>query len=345
MNKRLLSALCFVMLAANAMGVLPGQIIVDPQTPRWFVYNRDSDGDGKLDPFYLGGAGGPEDFFFRGTCNADGTRTGDQETIINALGTSGVNGIYVEAVRTHGGDAYPDPTHNPFVNNDPTQGLNATVLNQWEGWITALENQHVVVFFILYDDNADPFGGATVGVAERDFIHGLIDRFENHTNIIWCVAEEYPDALVPSRVSSIAAEIRAADDHAHPIAIHQATGDNTMDFPNDPNIDQFAQQSNATTPTGLHTAVLTAFQRRRRSVQREHGRGSFGSQTRLAAWAAPTVPEAQLGNGHGRRLCHGAGRMGDDDGGCRATRGLASRLGTASQLLRIDELQRDDATR
>ena len=76
MNKHLLSALCFVMLAANAMGVLPGQIIVDPQTPRWFVYNRDSDGDGKLDPFYLGGAGGPEDFFFRGTRNADGTRNG-----------------------------------------------------------------------------------------------------------------------------------------------------------------------------------------------------------------------------------------------------------------------------
>ena len=165
----------------------------------------------------------------------------------------------MEAVRTHGGDAYPDPTHNPFVNNDPAQGLNATVLNQWEGWIAALESQHVAVFFILYDDHADPFGGSTVGVAERAFIHGLIDRFENHTNIIWCVAEEYPDALVPSRVSSIAAEIRAADDHAHPIAIHQATGDNTMDFPNDPNIDQFAQQSNATTPTGLHTAVLTAF--------------------------------------------------------------------------------------
>ena len=145
------------------------------------------------------------------------------------------------------------------MNNDPTQGLNATVLDQWEGWITALENQHVAVFLILDDDHADPFGGATVGVAERDFIHGLIDRFENHTNIIWCVAEEYADALVPSRVSLIAAEIRAADDHAHPIAIHQVTGDNTMDFPNDPNIDQFAQQSNATTPIGLHTAVLTAF--------------------------------------------------------------------------------------
>ena len=275
----LVSAAILVTLAANAMGeepvtfpdvewevrtpalpsvALPGQIIVDPQTPRWFVYNRDSDGDGKLDPFYLGGPGGPEDFFFRGTRNADGTRSGDQQTIINALGASGVNGLYVEAVRSHGGDG-PDATHNPFVNNDPAQGLNAAVLNQWEGWITALESQHVAVFFILYDDHADPFGGSTVGVAERAFIHGLVDRFENHTNIIWCVAEEYAEALVPSRVSSIAAEIRAADDHAHPIAIHQLTGDNTMDFPNDPNIDQFAQQSNASTPAGLHTAVLTAF--------------------------------------------------------------------------------------
>ena len=142
----------------------------------------------KADPFYLGGPGGPEDFFYGGTRNADGTRTGDQQTIINALGASGVNGVYVEAVRTHGGDAYPDPTHNPFVNNDPAQGLNATVLNQWEGWIAALESRHVAVFFILYDDHADPFGGAIVGAAERAFIHGLIDRFENHTNIIWCVA-------------------------------------------------------------------------------------------------------------------------------------------------------------
>jgi len=57
----------------------------------------------------------------------------------------------------------------------------------------------------------------------------------------------------------MAAEIRAADDNNHPISIHQGNGENTMDFPNDPNIDQFAQQANATSADGLYNDVLAAF--------------------------------------------------------------------------------------
>jgi hypothetical protein len=43
------------------------------------------------------------------------------------------------------------------------------------------------------------------------------------------------------------------------VAVHHATGDNTFDFPTDPNINQFAQQPSGTTPEILHSQVLTAF--------------------------------------------------------------------------------------
>ncbi|MCI0724601.1 MAG: hypothetical protein L0338_37400, partial [Acidobacteria bacterium] len=56
---------------APSTRALPGQIIVDPDNASWLVYNKDTDGNGKLDPFYLGGPGGPEDFLYRGTRNAN----------------------------------------------------------------------------------------------------------------------------------------------------------------------------------------------------------------------------------------------------------------------------------
>ena len=44
---------------------------------------------------------------------------------------------------------------------------------------------------------------------------GIVDRFEHHKNLIWCVAEEYQEGLSVSRVKKLAAEIRQADDHDH----------------------------------------------------------------------------------------------------------------------------------
>ncbi|HIE53447.1 MAG TPA: hypothetical protein EYP85_16975 [Armatimonadetes bacterium] len=61
------------------------------------------------------GPGDPEDFFYRGQLNPDGTRRGDQRELIRKL----------------------------------------------------------------------------KGEAERDFIHTLVNRFEQHKNLIWCIAEEY----------------------------------------------------------------------------------------------------------------------------------------------------------
>jgi hypothetical protein len=162
------------------------------------------------------------------------------------------------AVRSHGGDG--DPSQNPFVGHDPANELNEVLLDQWAGWLTALDDAGVVIHFFLYDDSARIWNtGHDVGAAEEAFVRGLVDRFKSLRNLVWCVAEEYAEAYSRPRASNLAAVIRSADDHEHPIAIHQNSGLN-FDFPTDPNIDQFAIQYNVGTAAALHAGVVQAFQ-------------------------------------------------------------------------------------
>ncbi|MCK4993050.1 MAG: carbon-nitrogen hydrolase family protein, partial [Bacteroidales bacterium] len=58
----------------NAYGPQFGQIMVDPKNPSWLVYNRDSNRDGRPDPYFMCGPGDPEGFLYRGTRNLNGTR-------------------------------------------------------------------------------------------------------------------------------------------------------------------------------------------------------------------------------------------------------------------------------
>jgi hypothetical protein len=65
---------------------LPGQVIVDPGNRSYLVYNRDANGDGELDPFFLIGPGDPEGFLYLGERRKDGTRSGHrQDDIIRRL--------------------------------------------------------------------------------------------------------------------------------------------------------------------------------------------------------------------------------------------------------------------
>ncbi|GAG04017.1 unnamed protein product, partial [marine sediment metagenome] len=90
---------------------LPGQIIIDPDHPQWLKRN----GGRHL---FICGPGDPEDFLYRGKRKADGTREGDQLQLIERLIAHGGNGIYMQIVRSHGGDGTRD--HNPFVDCDPS---------------------------------------------------------------------------------------------------------------------------------------------------------------------------------------------------------------------------------
>ncbi|MFH1744458.1 MAG: DUF4038 domain-containing protein [bacterium] len=237
--------------ASASFAPLEGQIIVDPDHPQWLKRH----GGG---PFFMCGPGDPEGFLYRGSRNPDGTRNGDQMDLIEKMKGTGANCIYLMAVRSHGGDG--DSTHNPFIDNNPSKGPSIKILDQWETWFTEMDNNGIVIYFFFYDDSSRVWNtGDKVENAEREYIHTLVNRFKHHKNLIWCVAEEYQEAFSPQRVSNIAAEIRAADEYGHVIAVHKHSGLSFADFADDPNIDQFAIQYNVDTASRLHDGMVTAW--------------------------------------------------------------------------------------
>ena len=228
-----------------------GRIVADPKNRRWLKRQGG-------DPFFMCGPGDPEDFLYRGKLKPDGTRDGDQKTLIAKIKGSGANCIYLMAVRSHGGDG--DKTHNPFVAHDPSKGINGKVLDQWENWFAEMDKNGIVIYFFFYDDSARVWRtGDNLGGPERKFIRTIVDRFEHHTNLIWCVAEEYQEALSVRRVKNIAAEIRSADDHNHIIAVHKLNGLSFKEFADDENIDQFAIQYNEGSAEALHKGMVRAW--------------------------------------------------------------------------------------
>ena len=257
-----------------------GRIIVDPKNRGWL--KRQGDG-----PFFMCGPGDPEGFLYRGKLKADGTRDGDQIQLIEKLKPTGANCIYLMAVRSHGGDG--DKTHNPFVGHDPGAGLNAKVLDQWEQWFTRMDESGIVIYFFFYDDSARVWKtGDTVGEQERGFVRGIVDRFEHHKNLIWCVAEEYQEGLSVRRVKKLAAEIRRADDHDHAIAVHKLNGLGFAEFADDTNIDQFAIQYNANTAEALHEGMVRAWAeaKGRYNLNMSEAKGFGGGRSlREKSWA------------------------------------------------------------
>jgi CubicO group peptidase (beta-lactamase class C family) len=229
---------------------LPGQVIIDPNNRSRMVYNRDADRDGRPDPCILCGPGGPEGFLY-----GDVSRGDTPDTILDKIAEHGGNCLYLIAVRSHGGDG--EPAHNPFIGHDPAKGLDPKVLDRWEQWFRRMEQHGVVIYFFFYDDGVKLWKGDDVGPAERAFVRGIVDRFEHHPNLIWCIAEEYDEALSKQRARKLAAEVRAADDHDHVIAVHQRRGVQ-FDFPDDENIDQFAMQIGSTGAAAVHADCLKA---------------------------------------------------------------------------------------
>lgn len=257
----LLLLLPLLLLGTNAAysgTPLSGQIIVDPLYPEWLKYK-----DGGT--FFLASPGDPEDFLYRGSMNANGTRNGDQMAIINKMIATGVNGIYFQAIRSNGGDG--DRTHNPFVGNSTNNAVNTAVLDQWETWFTAMDNAGIVMYFFFYDDSAiiwsqNPANASDVNglnAKEKSLFETLVNRFEHHRNLVWVIAEEYAEVYSSVRVSALAQVIRTADDHDHVIGVHKNNGLIFSEFANDPNIDQFLIQHHVTSAETMHSGMITAW--------------------------------------------------------------------------------------
>ncbi len=265
----------------NTYGPQYGQIMVDPDNSSWLVYNRDENGDGRPDPYFLCGPGDPEGFLYRGTRNPDGTRDGDQNELIKKVRENGGNCIYLMAVRTHGGDAwkdlerdpesFPDKEHNPWVGQHPDYGLNPDILDQWELWFTEMDRNGITIYLFIYDDaikvgeqigwHLDEAGNLHPG--ERKFLQDIVNKFEHHKNLIWCIMEEGQEIGKEWQlhISKIAETIREADDYKHVIATHQLGG-NVFYHADDPNIDQFAIQGNwetGNTPDSIHSWLVKAW--------------------------------------------------------------------------------------
>ncbi|MCG8687723.1 MAG: carbon-nitrogen hydrolase family protein, partial [Desulfobacterales bacterium] len=261
-----------------------GQLMTDPINPMWLVYNHDKNNDGEPDPYFLCGPGDPEAFLYRGSRNKDGTRNGDQLELIEKLKVNGGNSIYLMAVRTNGGDAwkdardypeiYPDEKHNPWIGQNPLYGLNPDILDQWEVWFSEMDKSGITIYFFIYDDAIDvakQFGwslddSGNLHPGEKQFIEGIVNKFEHHKNLIWCIMEEGQEMGEDWKlhVSKLAEFIRETDDYDHVIASHQLPG-SVFYHPDDPNIDQFAIQSNGpeigTTPDSAYAWVSKIWKR------------------------------------------------------------------------------------
>ena len=211
---------------------LLGQIIVAGPKPGYLKYN----GGG---PAFLCGPDNPEDFLFRGTLNPDGTRSdGGQEKMIETLAEAGVNGFHFQMFRMRRCNYKDegDDTHAPFVDHDPSKPLNEKVLDQWEGWLSQLEQQGINVHLEFYNDATDVEmmgwkldADGNLPEDERRFIAGVVNRFKHHKNILWGVEEslnKLPSERTP-HFKKIGELIAATDNHNHPIV-------QSFVVPNDP---------------------------------------------------------------------------------------------------------------
>lgn len=273
----------FALAAPSIAQPLPGQIVRDPAHPAWLKLH-----DGGS--FYMCGPGDPEDFLYRGTRNANGTRNGDQAALIQKLIGTGANCIYLQAVRSHGGDG--DATHNPFIGGNPASGLNTAILDQWETWFTLMDDNGITIFLFLYDDSSSPYGsdlpaGGQLKTEEAAFIDGLVARFKHHRRLIWCVAEEYGEALTPAHAVKIAQRLRQQDNRQHLVAIHQNSS-TSFDFNGNPSFDQFAVQWNVNTAAQLHAGAVAAWTQTSGLVNinlSEFANAGSGATLRQKLWA------------------------------------------------------------
>lgn len=243
---------CTVLAVGQGRPRSDGLIVADPRSPSWLMR--------KGGPHvFISGPGDPEDFLYRGTRRADGTRDGDQEQLIRKLIEHGGNCIYMQAVRSHGGDGKPD--HNPFVESNPARGVGTPILDQWERWFDLMDRSGILIYLFVYDDSARVWNtGHTVGAEERSFLEALVRRFRHHDNLIWAIAEEAEEAYSVRRCQAIADVIAAADRPGRIIANHHHSGTEFKSRTPDGRITQFAMQCNVPIDQ-VHKSALEAHQR------------------------------------------------------------------------------------
>ena len=208
----------------------------DPTSVHWLSHDCVDTATGARVPFFLAGVGGPEGFLYLPKSR--------QHEIIDALVDHGGNGIYFESIRSHGGDGTPE--ENPFVDHDPTKAVSRRTLRRWETIFRRLDRAGITLFFLLYDDGANPFGcGVPLSASESAYIETIVTRFKHHRHLIWITQEEFSEACPgTAKQKAIAALVRSLDP-IHAVGVHHLNGQ-SMQFGGDPSIQIYAQQAGRT---------------------------------------------------------------------------------------------------
>ncbi|MEZ6071829.1 MAG: DUF4038 domain-containing protein [Pirellulales bacterium] len=238
-------------------GPLPGQIIRDPEHPQWLMRAGGQH-------VFICGPGDPEGFLYHGPRRADGTRDGQQVQMIRKLIEHGGNCIYLQTLRGYdvngdgrsdgGGDGTAD--HNPFIDGDYRQGIDAAILDEWETWFTLMDDAGILIYLFIYDDGDGPwpYRPGAVDPGERDYVETIVNRFKHHKNLIWVVGEEHDDT---DRVNDIAAIVAEADEFEHLVGNHHNSSIEFKTWRDDTVMNHHAMQFQADTDE-VHEAAITA---------------------------------------------------------------------------------------
>ncbi len=224
-----------------------GPLTVD-DSGHWFQYA------GNGEPYFMAGSGGPEGFLYYSDSR--------KQSIVDQLIRNDVRAIYIHAVRSNGGDGGGD--ENPFVGNNPSNGVDPAVLDEWDRYLSQLDDAGIVTWFHLYDDGARPYGACNpdLPAGEKQFIQTMVERFRGYQHLVWLPTEEHiikacsDNSVDVEKAEAIAAEIRRYDD-VHPVGVHHNNGQSNQYLGNT-DIDVFSQQvcqqSRFTSVDGIHTA-------------------------------------------------------------------------------------------
>ena len=194
---------------------------------------------------YLCGWGDPENLFYRS----------DRWQILDQIITYGGNVIYLIVSCAHDGDT---PDGNPFEGGNPNQGLSPSRATDIKAFVEKMNAHGIWAYLFLYDDSSQPFGSHDIVTsAEDQYIHQLVNLLGHIPRLIWCIGEEYSEAMNRARASEIAKRLNAYDVGRHKIAIHQHSG-TSFDFGDDKYIKEFCVQLIDADKNTLHTAMVNA---------------------------------------------------------------------------------------
>ncbi len=220
-----------VLFRFNQGVTMDGQLIPDPMMPSWLVHNNDGDNNDYPDPAFYCSTGSWDGFLYGGRMHEDGTRSGDQIEMIRDAKTWEGLSVRVVAIKNEADqDAHnllPGTLQVPWDHDEQGKQLNESLLEQWDDWLTELDNNGIIIQFYFYDDAehakilfASADKDAPVLPEETKFISDIINRLDHHKNIIWGIgmANQKSD-----RIRAIAEVIRNSDKHNHLITVPEAS--------------------------------------------------------------------------------------------------------------------------